>query len=158
MPKGKIAFVVGHVQWGKSKTLCALTNDDFRVKKIKIDGVEFFIRRMSNDDQPAGYVKFMKSISPTAKPYLIATLCPNFDGTDATTDSILNTLRVNGYELFFWVIEHQFGTSQVVTAEVIQRLRSFGKVAVFSATAEAAARSRSFMQFVLNVVLVQGGV
>ena len=153
MPKGKIAFVVGHAHWGKSSTLRALTNGDFRVRRTTIAGDEYFIRRMSNDDQSEGYIKFMMSLDPALRPYLIAALCPQFDEPAAATDSILATLRTKGYQLFFWVIEHQYGTSKIVAAEEIKRLRGFGKVEVFSSpSAEAAARSNYFKLFVKNVV------
>ncbi len=76
MPKGKIAFVVGHANWGKSKTLSALTNGNYRLRRTTIAEDEFFIRRMSNDDQPKGYIKFMLSLDPALRPYLIAALCP----------------------------------------------------------------------------------
>jgi hypothetical protein len=153
MHKGKIAFVVGHANWGKSKTLRALTNGDFRLRKTMIGGVEFFIRRMSNDDQPEGYIKFMMSLDPALRAYLIAALCPQFDDPKAATDTILTTLRAKDYQLFFWVIEHQYGTSEVVTAKEIQRLRDFGKVEMFSTTAESTARAKSFKNYVSNVVL-----
>jgi len=152
MHKGKIAFVVGHERWGKSQTLSALTNGNFRLRRITIAGVKFFIRRMSNDDQPDGYIKFMKSINPARRPYLIAALCPRFNNHATETNSILSTLRAKGYQLFFWVIEHQYRTSAVVKTKEIKRLRKFGKVNVFSARAEAAARSASFKRFVSNVV------
>lgn len=153
MPKKKIAFVVGHTQWGKSSTLRALTNDDFYQRRATIGGLEFFIRRMSNDDKTLEYIEFMKSIDPTTKPNLIAALCPQFEDPDAKTELILTTLHKKGYQLFFWVIEHQYGTDAVVSTKEIQSLRKFGKVEVFSKIAEAVARSRSFRQFVSNVVL-----
>lgn len=153
MHKEKIAFVVGHANWGKSKTLRSLTNDDFRLRKTTVGGIEFFIRRMSNDDQPEGYIEFMKSLDPALRPYLIAALCPQFDDPVAATNSILSTLRAKGYQLFFWVIEHQYGTSEVVTSKEIQRLRSFGKVEVFPTTSESVTRAKSFKRFVSNVVL-----
>jgi len=153
MYKGKIAFVVGHAHWGKSQTLRALTSGAFRLRRTTIDGIEFFIRRMSNDDQPAGYIEFMKTIDPTFRPHLIAALCPQFDDLAAATSTILTTVRANGYQLFFWVIEHQYGTTEVVSEKEIQQLRGFGKVEVFSLSAEATARARSFKQFISNVVL-----
>jgi hypothetical protein len=152
MKDGKIAFVVGHKQWGKSQTLSSLTNDNFRLRRTTIAGVEFFIRRMSNDDQPKGYIKFMKSLDPALRPYLIAALCPQFDDPEAATNSVLTTLAER-YQLFFWVIEHQYGTTEVVSAKEIQGLRNFGTVEVFSPTVEAPVRAKKFKQFVSNVVL-----
>lgn len=154
MPTGKIAFVVGHAHWGKSLTLRALTNDEYHVKKVRIDNVEFFIRRMSNDDRLAGYVDFMKSVSPANKPFLIAALCPNFHDAEASTESILTSLGDKGYQLYFWVIEHQFGTVEVVTTQEIQHLRTFGTVEVYSARSDAVIRSESFSKFVSSTVLV----
>ncbi len=152
MLKGKIAFVVGHAGWGKSKTLSALTNGNYRLRRTTIAEDEFFIRRMSNDDQPKGYIKFMLSLDPALRPYLIAALCPQFDEPAAATDSVLTSLRAKGYRLFFWVIEHQFGTEEAVTAKEIERLRGFGKVELLSTTAEAGARAKSFKSFVKYVV------
>ena len=153
MPNKKVAFVVGHANWGKSSTLRVLTNDSWRLRKTTIKGFEFFIRRMSNDDQPAGYIKFMKSINPSTKPYLIAALCPQFEKPEARTELILKALLEKGYELFFWVIEHQYGTDETISTKEIQSLRKYGSVEVFSKKAEAVERSRNFKQFVSNVVL-----
>ena len=83
---------MGHANWGKSKTLKALTKESVRVKKTTISNVEFFIRRMSNDDQPEGYVEFMKSLNPSTRPYVIAALCPQFEEPAAQTISILEEI------------------------------------------------------------------
>ncbi len=154
MPNKKVAFIVGHANWGKSSTLRALTNDNWRLRKTTIKGFEFFIRRMSNDDQPAGYIKFMTTINPEAKPYLIAALCPQFEKPEAGTELILKALLRKGYKLFFWVIEHQYGTNEVISTKEIQALRKYGNVEVFSKKSEALARSKNFKQFVSNVVIV----
>jgi hypothetical protein len=146
-------FVVGHEDWGKSRTLRALTNGNTYQRRITINEEEFYIRRMSNDDQPDSYVLFMKSLDPSRYPYLIAALCPNFERKDAHTASILRTLKQKGYELFFWVIKHQYGTSEVVTADQLSQLRGFGRVEVFQEVVEASARSRHFREFVSNAVL-----
>jgi hypothetical protein len=152
MRNGKIAFVVGHSNWGKSKTLTALTNGNHHLRKTTIAGDEFFIRRMSNDDQTEGYIKFMMSLDPAIRPYLIAALCPQFDDLTIGTHAILSTLHGNGYGLFFWVIEHQYKTDRVVTAKEITLLRGFGTVEVFTKKAEASVRSKGFKEFVKNVV------
>lgn len=151
--KKNIVFVVGHESWGKSRTLSALTDGNYRQRRIVIKGVEFYIRRMSNDDRPKSYVDFMTSISLTKTPQLIATLCPNFTRSNAKTEHVLRSLKEKGYSLYFWVIEHQHGTSQVVTEDEIKRLRAFGYVEIFSQQAEASVRSMRFKKFVINTVL-----
>ncbi len=154
MPKPKIIFIAGHEKWGKSETLRALTHGDYYQRKIAVAGIEFFIRRMSNDDYPEDYVRFVESVDPSCKPYIIATLCPNFERKRAKTKYVLSNLRSKGYKLFFWIIKNQYKTSEVVTPLDIQRLREFGKVEVFSARAEAAVRSENFKRFIARVIPV----
>lgn len=154
MLKPRIFFVVGHEEWGKSETLRALTDGNCHKKRITISGTVFFVRHMSNDDQPESYINLMKSIDPLNKPFIIAALCPDFERKNAKTESILSILRSKGYELFFWVIEYKFGKSEIVSPKEIQCLRKIGKVEVFSNKDEAAVRSKSFKQFILDNVPV----
>ncbi|WP_157771917.1 hypothetical protein [Ralstonia solanacearum] len=153
MSKPKIAFVVGHSNWGKSKTLRALTNGDRYKRRLSIQGVEFLIRRMSNDDLPKSFIRFMESVDPSSITAIIAALCPNFDDEEAATQSVLNQLRSKGYRLFFWVMEHQYRTNKAMSASDISRLRKFGTVKVISGVAEAASRARDFRKFITDTVL-----
>jgi hypothetical protein len=155
MPKPKIAFVVGHENWGKSETLRALTNGDRYQKKCEIGGVEFFVRRMSNDDIPEthSFEKFMNSLDPTKNPNIIAALCPNFQDVDRATELVLESLRKKGYQLFFWVMENQYGTDRAIAANDISHLRTVGEVEVVSGMHEANARASNFKRFVTGVVL-----
>jgi hypothetical protein len=145
-------LIVGHENWGKSLTLRALTNGSSYQRHIVIAGVQFFIRRMSNDDQPDGYFDFIRAIDPGTIPNLIATLCANFQRTEARTDQILQILRSKGYQIVFWVIRHQYGTDSVVTPDQVARLRTYGIVEIHDARSEAAVRARQFHTFVSNVV------
>jgi hypothetical protein len=150
----KIVFVVGHANWGKSKTLAALTEDNTHRRWWKIAGEEFFIRRMSNDDFPEGYAEFMESLAPTSKPFVIAAFCPNFgDDRRQETEDTLRELQGKGYVLFFWVIEHQYGTSMTVTADTVTRLRTFGTTEVFTERAEPDRRAENLRRFIVDVVL-----
>ena len=153
MPKSKIAFVVGHKNWGKSQTLRSLTGGDTHQTRLRIGDVEFFIRRMSNDDLPESFIKRMKTINPAYWPMVIAALCPDFEDEGAATHTILETLRGKGYGLFLWVMERQYGTSNVIAAGDILRLRRFGEVEVMAGASEAEARARKFRAFISNVVL-----
>jgi hypothetical protein len=153
MQRLKVIFIVGHERWGKSETLRALTNGDYYQRKITISGIPFFVRRMSNDDKPGEYIRFVKSVDPLCKPYIIAALCPNFERKKAMTKYVLATLQSKGYELFFWVIESQYKTSNVVTSLEIQCLREFGKVEVYAKKTEADVRSKSFKRFIAEALL-----
>lgn len=151
--KPKIVFVVGHENWGKSHTLRFLTNGNWRVRSVKIKGTDFYIRRMSNDDQPDSYVKFMKSVSPHKKEMIIAALCPNFERQNARTESILKSLTSKGYQLFFWVLQHKYGTGEQIKAEEIKKLKSHGTVELFSSTAEAKQRAALLRTYIETIVL-----
>lgn len=152
MQKPKVAFVVGHAQWGKSQTLRALTDGSYRQRRCLIGGVEFFIRRMSNDDDPESFVELMKTIDPTVEPNIIAALCPNFQDKKAATKTVLAALHKKGYQLFFWVMESQYGTNATITAKDISHLRTFGKVEVMSGVHEAEVRAKEFKRFVSSIV------
>lgn len=166
MPRPKIAFVVGHENWGKSETLRALTDRDRYQKRCLIDGVEFFIRRMSNDDKPEtdSFEKFWKSIDPKKKPNVIGTLCPKFQDLDRATKlvlEVLGALRNNGYQLFFWVIRNRCKpirnkTNEVSDGEILELCKfvhSDKEVEVFSEIHEPAVMADKFKRFVTNVVL-----
>lgn len=151
MSKPKVIFVVGHSNWGKSQTLKLLTNGTHRVRRTEIADVEYFIRRMSNDDQPEGFIKRMTTIHPDLWPHILATLCPDFDDPKKATATVLQALRDKGYELFFWVLAQQYGTGARIQSSELARLRSFGKVEVFAETAEANVRAKKFKAYVTAV-------
>lgn len=148
----KIVFVVGHENWGKSKTLRFLTENDFHKKYYGINNILWFIRRMSNDDDTKGYYEFMKNLDVKNKPNIIAAFCPNFDEErkEKTVD-ILNILKNKGYDLYFWVIEHQFITKKKMNFSFIKQLEVFGKVEVYSRLEEADIRSFHLKKFIENI-------
>jgi hypothetical protein len=151
--KPTIVFVVGHERWGKSHTLRFLTNGEWHRRYVQIKDTEFYIRRMSNDDKPESYVKFMEALSPQKRAFLIAALCPNFDRASAKTASILKSLKAKGYKLFFWVIQNQYGTNKKVKPEEISKLGAYGAVEVFSKSAEAKQRAGALRSYIETNVI-----
>lgn len=102
MSKGNIAFLVGHSDWGKSRTLRELTDGVHQKRYVSIGKSMFYIRRMSNDDLFEDYKDFMNSLDPAVRPNVIAALCPVFDEPQNDTASLLRQLSKKGYELFFF--------------------------------------------------------
>ena len=47
---------------------------------ISLDGTDFFIRRMSNDDRPYEFYAEMKRVKPVDTPSLIVAFCPTMKG------------------------------------------------------------------------------
>ena len=154
MSNKKVVFVVGHENWGKSKTLKALTDSDRYIKNYEIGGQKWFIRRMSNDDQPAGYYDFMDNLT---KSNLIAAFCPNFDDARyGITVDLLDKLDNKGYELYFWVLETQFTSGKKMCSNYIDKLKGYGTVEVYSQNDEASIRASKLREFIEKSVLKIG--
>ena len=149
MSKAKIFFVVGHAKWGKTKTLQALTNGASPKTKFTIAGVEYFIRRTSNDDDSLGYITMMKNLTPTKKPNLIAALCPEFENPKRGTTNVLRHLRSQKYQLFFWVLGKGYNSGNCITEKEISALGKFGKVEVLGQSLEALGRARKLKAFIV---------
>lgn len=148
-----IFFVVGHENWGKSHTLRFLTDGDWRTRKVTINDLKFFIRRMSNDDQPSSYIEFMEKLSPEKHRLLIAALCPNFERANAKTENILASLKAKGYELYFWVMQKQYGTSEEVRQDEVSELRKYGSVELLRGDVEAKKRAAEFRSYIESKVI-----
>lgn len=144
---GHIFFVCGHSNWGKSKTLGRLTGSKDK-KWVPIAGANFWVRKMSNDDRPGDYMDKMGSLNPESDRWVVAALCPAFGKPDTDPADLLNSLRERGYDLHFWVIEHQYAGTGRVPAEEISQLQALGDVEVFSTRAEAEDRERALRTFI----------
>lgn len=151
---GKIAFVVGHSNWGKSSTLRALTNNDFRARWHTVSKVDFYIRRMSNDDQTQGYIDFMARITPAKYAALIAALCPRTDDPKNPAEEILKNLKKKGFELFFWVLETEQGQGNgVISKREIAMLRRYGTATIQSGKSTPKQNAGNFSKFISEEVL-----
>lgn len=152
----KIIFVVGHSNWGKSKTLKCLTDDNRYIQNYTVNNIDWFVRRMSNDDLLPSYSDFMKNLDIETKPNVIAAFCPNFGekpnlkgkNRKEETIEILNSLKNKGYNLYFWVIEHQFVTKKKMDSSFINELKNFGKVEIYSKCEEADLRALALKDFI----------
>ena len=147
MPKGKAFVVVGHSNWGKSRTLRQLTGSK-RKAWIRIKDFWIFIRRMSNDDIAKKDLKeFLEKIDPNVKKIIIITLCPNFDDPDRKTKEILNLLK-DKYTPYFFVLKQRYGKKVEVLDKEIDALKSIGGVEVIKGAVEDTERSRRLKQFI----------
>lgn len=153
----RIVFVVGHENSGKSCTLRKLREIcNAKGRRVTIDGIEFLIRSMSNDDQPESYMKFMKNMK---RPAIIAALCPKFKQFEKpsnkakTIDETLQLLRRNGYQLFFWIMGKPWSNKEQVTQAQIKELGRYGKTELLEERIESEARAKRLRSFILDVVL-----
>ena len=146
MPKGKAFVIVGHSNWGKSRTIRQLTGSKRRAW-IQLKDVWIFIRRMSNDDIAEDLRKFLDKIDPNVKKVIIITLCPNFADPDRKTKEILRLLK-DKYTPFFFVLKRRYTTDSEVSDDEISALESVGDVEVLKGKVEDAERARSFKRFI----------
>lgn len=119
----KKAFIlVGHSNWGKSRTLKCLTQNNIYRRNIQIGGIEFFIRRMSNADNSESLLRFVKN---TEEPNIIMTLSPNFLGNTKTIDILKELKDSKNYQLFFFVLKYKYDQSQKISQEEIEELKNY---------------------------------
>lgn len=155
MAQGKAFAVVGHKNWGKSKTLKALTDGDVYQRKCTIKAKKFLVRRMSNDDRPQSFYDLLNDLRPDQWQYVILALCPTL--TDkrkrALLVPILQSFRKR-YRLFFFVLRTDYYKhTRRITDDEIDLLTRFGTVKVFlDPKANPTTRARAFKRFVAKNV------
>jgi hypothetical protein len=143
MTKPQAFLVVGHANWGKSRTIRALTGD--RWGRVSLIEHAFFIRLMSNDDLPlTRYRSFITRLRPGRDHLVVAPYCPE----QARRTPLLQAWAQK-YSLRFWVLEHSYVGDRRITAEEIARLRRAGIVEVFSRQgAQAGERAHVLGRFI----------
>lgn len=149
--KAKIVCLVGHEDWGKSETLYYLVGSRYK-RWIEVDGVEVFVRHMSNDDITPSFVNLIKDLQPDRERCAILALCPDFKRKGKKTEWILNTLRDKGYQLYFWVLYRKYRSSEVVTAEEIGKLEIYGEVEVYKEESEAQVRAKALETYLSKIL------
>jgi hypothetical protein len=134
-----------------SATLKAITKGRF-FRYYKLSGEDFFIRRMSNDDYTDGYKEFINSRTSSPTGNILAAFCPHFDSSDLRhTEHSLGQLQ-KGYNVFIFVLKHQYSTDNRVTDEEIVALRRFGDVRIFDdKSAEAEDRAKALEDYIAAI-------
>ena len=124
--KSKVFIIVGHSNWGKSETLAKLTSENRRLRHILLFGQNFFVRRMSNDDDAKSLFNFTERVDKIWENFLIMTLCPNFgDEMRQDTLKILNNLQKEFDEILFFILRHSFSDARIITQLEIDQLKEF---------------------------------
>lgn len=145
-----IVFLVGHENFGKSKTLKALTSGVVQYRYWKLGDIQYQIRRMSNDDLTDQWKEYIDSFIASKGSDLIIAMCPDFRTREKATKSYLTKLSKN-YRLRFFVLKYAYGRSEMVKDEEIEQLREFGEVKLYEKkNTEASTRAKEFKAFVLE--------
>ncbi|NPD86431.1 hypothetical protein HNS38_16785 [Lentimicrobium sp. L6] len=144
----KKAFIyVGHANWGKSFALKQITNGSSRKKTAQINDKWVWVRKMSNDDDPAGLLAFSKTIPSKWYENFILAYCPNHEHDQGAMD-ILNTLQ-ESCELYFFIQEIKFSDpSQSIPETEISFLRQIGTVQILPGHNHDTVRAEQFLSFI----------
>ena len=143
MPTPQAFLVVGRANWGKSRTIRALTGG--KRGWVHLLGGNFFVRRMSNDDPPVTrYEKFIGRLRPARHTLVVAPYCPETRGKAPVLAA-----WARKYKLRFFVLAENFHGGRRIAAGQVAWLRRHGAVEVFAgagvpATLRAAALSTDF--------------
>lgn len=146
-------ILVGHANWGKSKTLKALTKGVIQYRYYDLAGRKFYIRRMSNDDRPDMFTKFINRLPKISDQDLLLTLCPDFTYKKACTEHALKRLLAT-HGLYFFVLKHSYTSKRSVSDDEIRELRRYGAVQVFDRrNCPADARALALEEYVVSLNL-----
>lgn len=146
--KKKAFFVVGHSNWGKSHTLRHLTGGNVRKRRVELEGEVFYIRRMSNDDDETKLLEFVTNEINKKGNHAIIAFCPVFEAGRQSKE-ILEILKKD-FDLYFFVIKHEFKGDRVVTTQEIEILTQYGKYEVLNERIESSERTERLKAFILN--------
>jgi hypothetical protein len=140
MSKPVAFLVVGHRQWGKSRTIRALA---LKPGWVTIAGRRFFVRIMSNDDQKRSYSDFVAAVRPERRPFLVAAYCPE-GGSQPLLRALARKYRVRAF-----VLERNYRNDDSVSPNEIARLRAHARVYVYAPVRRpAAARAKALARFI----------
>jgi hypothetical protein len=144
----KKAFIyVGHSHWGKSFALKHITEGNPFKKTVKIKGIWFWVRKMSNDDKPDELLIAVEGIPESWYDNFILTYCPSHL-KDEQAMEILNSLSAS-CQLFFFVQESRYNNpSEKIEEHEIAYLRTIGVVEILKGRHEDTARANHFRRFI----------
>lgn len=148
MNSPKAFVVIGHSNWGKSRTLRQLAGGSrHRAWILLKGGIWIFIKRMSNDDIPDDLLAFVRRLDPNKKVIIIIALCPDFENSSKKTQLILDLLNKK-YSIFFFVLKNKYDGDDQISETEINTLRKYGKVEVFGPKSEDTIRAQSLRRYV----------
>jgi len=143
----KAFLLVGHENFGKSKTLVELT-ESRNSQHIYIEKKYFALKRKSNDDIGKDLLKYVKDILKNKYcEYLLLCFCPDFKDQKKYSVQILETLK-NECELYFFVLMKQYGRDKTVTSDEIKELKKYGDVFQYATSDDAHDRADELVKYI----------
>jgi hypothetical protein len=128
----KVFLLVGHENFGKSRTLIELTGSNNSKYEYEIvQGLCFWLSRKSNDDLGKNLLDKVKDYIENGAEYMLLAFCPFFSENENDdsryTRQILNTLRKTGYEIYAFILKDSWDGAQHIENDEINILRTYCK-------------------------------
>jgi hypothetical protein len=143
----KAFLLVGHENFGKSRTLVELTESKNSLR-TSIGNKDFALKRKSNDDIGEELLNYVKDILKNKDyEYLLACFCPNFTDSNKCSMKILETLKKE-CELYSFVLMKQFGRNKFVSQDEIESLKKYSNVLRYSASEDARERADALAKYI----------
>jgi hypothetical protein len=153
--KVKKAFIlVGHENFGKSKTIVQLTGkknssfDDDIVKERSL-----FLFRKSNDDKGEGLLTCLKGAIEKGAEYMLIASCPVFNRNETdngNTREILKTLQESGYEIYAFILKESWNATQRIEDADLAALKPYCQKTQEATSRDAQERAKELRQFILE--------
>lgn len=156
----KNVFVyVGHSNWGKSSALKILTNGSSQSRQAYISNQTVYVRKMSNDDDGLGLLRWVKEISRMNYQNFIIAFCPNFpspqeEATDAENRAIyILTELQRTNKLFFFIQEEKFNfPEEKISLSEINMIKNFGVHEILRGQNPDYVRADAFKRFIESYI------
>jgi hypothetical protein len=143
----KAFLLVGHENFGKSRTLVELTKSR-NSQHTLIENKYFALKRKSNDDIGKELLNYVKGILANKDcEYLLLCFCPNFIDSKKCSEKILETLKKE-CQLYSFVLVKQFGTDKKVTQEEIENLKKYSNVFEYNESEDARDRADALVKYI----------
>ena len=146
MARARAILVVGHENWGKSRTLQALTGGQQR--SAMFGSTRVYVKRMSNDDDPLQLEKYFRDLNPAVQTRVLVAFCPKLAPPDTSARNLLAILQP-GYDLLFWVQRDSYPDQRVISPAELAAMRACGRVHVFPGRAADVQRGADLRRFIL---------
>jgi len=152
----KVFIYVGHSNWGKSRALKVLTNNDSYQRIGQIGQFNICVRKMSNSEYSQGLLEWVKDFPKMKHQRFVITFCPVFqpkNGNEMWEQmiawNILYELQKTN-QLYFFVQEEKYNfPEERITQEEINWLKNFGMVRILQGQKPDTARASEFLNFML---------
>ncbi len=152
----KVFIYVGHSDWGKSRALKILTGNSSHKKIAQIKRYLVRVRKMSNDDDGSGLLKWVRTFSTQKYDRFVIAFCPKINSPTGSSMTLeeQNALDIlieldKSNELYFFIQEEKYNSStHIITPQEISWLNTMGTIHILKGQNKDTVRHTEFLRFI----------